>query len=76
MIYYPLLAMKKAGIKDVLLTSSPDHAGGFENLLGTGDDGVNLCHRNLREVPNLSSGTAAGIFPLCYPLCLSALCGN
>src|SRR3989344_3375658 len=45
MIYYPLLAMKKAGIKDVLLTSSPDHAGGFENLLGTGEEfGLNLMY--------------------------------
>jgi glucose-1-phosphate thymidylyltransferase len=37
MIYYPLEAMAKAGIKEVLLTSSPDHAGHFENLLGTGE---------------------------------------
>jgi len=38
MIYYPLEAMAKAGIKDVLLTSSPDHSGHFENLLKTGDN--------------------------------------
>ena len=38
MIYYPLEAMAKAGIKEVLLTSSPDHAGHFENLLGTGEE--------------------------------------
>jgi glucose-1-phosphate thymidylyltransferase len=38
MIYYPLQAMAKAGIKDVLLTSSPDHAGHFENLLKTGEN--------------------------------------
>lgn len=38
MIYYPLEAMVKAGIKEVLLTSSPDHAGGFTSLLGRGDD--------------------------------------
>ena len=37
MIYYPIEAMAKAGIKEVLLTSSPDHAGHFENLLGTGE---------------------------------------
>ena len=38
MIFYPLEAMKKAGIKEVLLTSSPDHAGHFANLLGAGEE--------------------------------------
>ncbi len=38
MIYYPLEAMVKAGIKEVLVTSSPDHAGHFANLLGSGED--------------------------------------
>ncbi len=37
MIYYPLEAMVKAGIKEVLVTSSPDHAGDFANLLGSGE---------------------------------------
>lgn len=38
MIYYPLEAMARAGIKEVLITSSQDHAGHFENLLKTGED--------------------------------------
>lgn len=38
MIFYPLEAMQRAGIKEVLLTSSPDHAGHFANLLGAGED--------------------------------------
>lgn len=38
MVYYPLEAMAKAGIKEVLLTSSPDHAGAFTSLLGRGED--------------------------------------
>ncbi|MBI2032939.1 MAG: NTP transferase domain-containing protein [Candidatus Levybacteria bacterium] len=38
MIYYPLEAMAKAGIKEVLITSSPDHAGDFANLLTTGEE--------------------------------------
>lgn len=38
MIYYPLEAMKKAGIKEVLITSSPDHAGHFANLLKDGSE--------------------------------------
>ena len=37
MIYYPLSAMADAGIDEVLLTSSPDHAGDFANLLGAGE---------------------------------------
>ena len=37
MIYYPLEAMKKAGIKEVLLTTSSDHAGHFANLLQGGE---------------------------------------
>jgi glucose-1-phosphate thymidylyltransferase len=38
MIYYPLEAMKKAGIKEVLLTTSSDHAGHFANLLKAGEN--------------------------------------
>lgn len=38
MIYYPLEAMVKAGIREVLISSSPDHAGGFANLIGSGDE--------------------------------------
>jgi len=38
MIYYPLEAMARAGIKDVLLTSSSDHSGHFEHLLKTGEN--------------------------------------
>ncbi len=38
MIYYPLEAMVKAGIKEVLLTTSSDHAGHFANLLKAGED--------------------------------------
>ena len=37
MIYYPLEAMAKAGIKEVLLTTSSDHAGDFANLLQEGE---------------------------------------
>lgn len=38
MIYYPLEAMARAGIKEVLLTTSPDHAGHFANLLKAGEE--------------------------------------
>jgi len=38
MIYYSLEAFQKAGIKEVLLTTSGDHVGHFANLLKSGDD--------------------------------------
>lgn len=37
MIYYAIEAMKSIGIKEVLLTTSPDHAGDFANLLKAGE---------------------------------------
>ncbi len=45
MIYYPLLAMKKAEISDVLITSSPDHSEDIERLLKSGEEfGLNLMY--------------------------------
>lgn len=38
MIYYPLEAMAKSGVKEVLLTSSADHAEHFVNLLKSGEE--------------------------------------
>lgn len=38
MIYYPLKAMSRADIKEVLVVSSPDHSGHFANLLKSGEE--------------------------------------
>ncbi|HSD99005.1 MAG TPA: sugar phosphate nucleotidyltransferase [Patescibacteria group bacterium] len=38
MIYYSLESMARAGIKEVLISSSPDHAGQFASLLKDGSD--------------------------------------
>lgn len=38
MIYYPIEAAKRAGISEVLISSSPDHAGQFASLLKSGED--------------------------------------
>ncbi len=38
MIYYAIESMARAGIKEVLITSSPDHAGDFASLLKSGED--------------------------------------
>lgn len=43
MVYYPLSALMLAGIRDILLISTPDDIGGFERLLGDGSEfGIKL----------------------------------
>lgn len=45
MIYYPIESMKKAGVKQLLISSSPNHAGDFTNLLKGGEDfGLNITY--------------------------------
>lgn len=59
MIFYALEAMKRAGIKQVLLTSSPDHNGDFANLLKTGEEfGLRLYYAVQQ---NPTGGIADGI---------------
>lgn len=58
MIFYPLEAMKKAGIFEVILITSPDHAGSFLNLLKSGDD-FNL--KLTYEIQQQPGGIAQGI---------------
>ena len=38
LIYYPLQAMAKAGVRDVLVITNPEHAGHFIQLLGSGKE--------------------------------------
>ena len=43
MIYYPLSTLMLAGIRDVLVITTPEDASGFERLLGDGSQwGINL----------------------------------
>ncbi|WDZ80926.1 glucose-1-phosphate thymidylyltransferase RfbA (plasmid) [Ensifer adhaerens] len=37
MIYYPLSILMMAGIRDILLISSPDHIGSYQRLFGAGE---------------------------------------
>jgi len=50
MIYYPISALMLAGIRDILIISTPTDLPQYQRLLGTGDRfGINLCYA---EQPN------------------------
>jgi glucose-1-phosphate thymidylyltransferase len=36
-IFYPLQTLLDAGVKEILIVTGPEHAGGFMNLLGSGE---------------------------------------
>jgi len=51
MIYYPLQSLVNVGIKEILISTSPDHAGQFANLLKGGNQfGVKLYY-SVQENP-------------------------
>jgi len=51
MVYFPLETLVKAGIKDILIVSGPEHAGHFLHLLGSGKEfGVRLSYE-LQDEP-------------------------
>ena len=46
MIYFPLNTLKKAGVKDILIITTPDDQNNFIKLLGNGGElGVNLTYK-------------------------------
>lgn len=59
MIFYALESMLRAGIKDVLITSSPDHCGHFINLLKSGKDfGLKLSYAIQEEAGGIAQAIA------------------
>lgn len=52
MVYYPLSTLMLAGIRDVLIISTPDYMPMFQHLLGDGSDlGMNFSYK-VQEHPN------------------------
>jgi glucose-1-phosphate thymidylyltransferase len=59
LIYYPLQAMARAGIRDVLVTTNPEHAGHFMQLLGSGREfGLKLAYELQEEAGGLAQAVA------------------
>lgn len=61
MIYYPLEAMQKAGVNDVLIVTGPNHAGAFLNLLKNGSEfGLQLTYEIQPEASGIAHGISLG----------------
>ena len=59
LIYYPILTLRDAGIKDILIISGPGHAGQFLDLLGGGRElGVNFSYDIQDEPKGIAHGLA------------------
>lgn len=61
MIFYPILAMKKAGITDVLISTSPDHAGDFAELLKDGSEFGMKFYYSIQSNPKGGIANAIGL---------------
>jgi len=59
LIYYPILTLRDAGIKEILIISGPGHAGQFLDLLGSGKKlGVDLSYDIQEEPKGIAHGLA------------------
>lgn len=59
LIYYPILTLRDAGIKEILIISGRGHAGQFLDLLGSGKElGVDLVYDIQEEAKGIAHGLA------------------
>src|SRR5271170_448577 len=59
LIYYPLQAMARAGIREVLVITNPEHAGHFIQLLGSGSEfGLKLAYELQEEAGGLAQAVS------------------
>lgn len=61
MVYYPLSVLLLAGIKDILLISTPDDIQNFEKLLGNGSQwGINISYKTQASPDGLAQAFILG----------------
>lgn len=61
MIYYPIQSLVKAGIKEILISSSPDHSGQFANLLKGGSEFNAKLYYSVQDNPKGGIANAIGL---------------